>query len=205
MILRPFRIHPKSNAFRLYRCYTTLHILSVREILRVPWGPVKTLFWTPLDILRPSTGPPEIAGSTVLCQPIFFRPRTPVFWFLHTSLTFQLAHATSSTLHVTFMKLLAHVAHIENAKIWPHFSSLCFRPLFALPDDCSSSHKIVLPHHNTSWSYRKQVYLRSSSFNESRFNESSRYTKIAKLAPHTILRHNWVHQFLNIMWVPHNI
>jgi len=38
MILRPFRIHPKSNAFRLYRCYTTLHILSVREILRVPWG-----------------------------------------------------------------------------------------------------------------------------------------------------------------------
>ena len=90
---------------------------ALEEFCRPLWRHVKTLFWTPLDILRPSTGPPGIAGSTVLCQPIFFRPPTHVFDVLHTSLTFQLTHATSSTLHVTFMKLLAHIAHIENAEI----------------------------------------------------------------------------------------
>ena len=34
----PFSNTPKSNAFRLYRCYTTLHLLSVKRILSAPMG-----------------------------------------------------------------------------------------------------------------------------------------------------------------------
>ena len=117
-----FSYSPKNNAFRLYRCYTTLHLLSVKRILSAPMGTRQNAV---LDTPRHSAtfyGTPRNRRIDGTLPADFFSAPDPCFWcFAHivnvSTYTRNIVNVTCNV-HKTFSP---HRPHRKRWNLTPFF------------------------------------------------------------------------------------